>query len=108
MFYGGSPSVATSDSGGDAMDDAVFFGPLAGVVDYGYDDARCAAGITGTAVFAPPPGDLFFVIVGTNEMGMNEGREGSYGRDSEGSERPESSGAAACDVPQDLFSVTCE
>jgi hypothetical protein len=91
----------------DAMDHTVFFGPLEDVATHGYDDAHCAAGVTGVTLVDPPPGDVFFVIVGKNEIGIDDPREGSYGRDSDGVERPEASGVAACDVPQDLPSVTC-
>jgi cysteine-rich repeat protein len=86
----------------DAADHTIYFGPLGAVASYGYAGAQCSAGVSGSVLFVAPPGDLFFLVVGTSGA-----REGSYGRDSTGLERPESGRGGACDVPQDLASVTC-
>jgi len=85
-----------------ASSHTIYYGPLQDVASYRYTGARCGIGVSGTALFVPPPGNLFFLVVGTDGT-----REGSYGRDSSGVERPESVGAATCDVPQDLDGVLC-
>jgi hypothetical protein len=43
---------------------------------------------------------FYFVVVGQNYQ-----EEGSYGRDSEGLERPEAIGLGACDEPRSLDGV---
>ena len=48
-------------------------------------------------------GDRFFLIVGNDTT-----REGSYGLDGAGADRPEDAGTAGCDLPQELSGVTCE
>ena len=57
------------------------------------------AGASGAAVFDPgdpPPGGLiYFVVVGRDEI-----HEGTYGRASDGSERPEGAGFTGCDRPR--------
>ena len=57
---------------------------------------------SGAASFIPAQPNLFFVIVGHNGS-----EEGSYGHLSSGAERPEASGVATCDYPQDLTG-TCD
>jgi len=86
----------------DASSHTLYYGPLSVVSSYGYGGARCSLGKSGTAQFVPPAGDLFFVVVGTDGT-----REGSYGRDGNGAERPEAVGVGLCDVPQDLDGVDC-
>jgi hypothetical protein len=81
----------------DANDHTIYFGPLDAVADYGYGGAVCHAGVTGSVAFDPGPGDLFFLVVGTNGWA-----EGSYGRASDGTERPEDLATAGCDLVQDL------
>ena len=61
----------------------LFYGDLAGVATYAYSDSACALGITGTATFTPPAGDIFFVVVA-----QNGSLEGTHGFDSEGKARP--------------------
>ena len=61
----------------------------------------CDVGVDGAATFdpgIPAPGRFFYFVV----VGQNFDREGSYGRDSEGVERPEAVGFGACDEPQSL------
>jgi hypothetical protein len=82
----------------DASGHTIYYGPLAAVSSYGYSGARCAIGTSGSALWVPPAGvDVFFVVAGTDGT-----REGSYGRDAQGFERPEAVGVGTCDVPQDL------
>jgi hypothetical protein len=87
----------------DATDHTVYYGDLSNVSVYGYADAACYLGTSGTASFDPGPGSWFFLIVANNGV-----EEGSYGKDSIDLERPEAVGVGVCDVPQDLAGVTCE
>jgi hypothetical protein len=81
----------------EASNHTIYYGPLAGAASAVYSGAVCGAGTSGSVVFVPPTTDIYFLVVGTDGT-----REGSYGRNSEDEERPESVGAAACDVQQDL------
>ncbi len=73
---------------------AIFFGQLGSFA--AYTDAECAAGITGTHTMTPPPGNLFFLVVGTLDT-----TEGSFGVDSTGAERA-ASGGDICGYGQSL------
>jgi len=76
----------------------LYFGQLG---NFGtYTEAVCDVGIDGTVEMTAPVGDLFWIIAGTNGT-----REGSYGLDSVGFERP-SDGGALCGLAQDL-NATC-
>jgi hypothetical protein len=88
----------------DAVDHTIYYGALESVSSYGYDDATCAVGVTGSATLSPGVADsVFFVIV------ANDGtEEGSYGRNSVGVQRPEDTGTPTCDRPQNLDGVICE
>lgn len=76
------PSCAGSDS-----DYAVFVGTLGNFVSHTPD--TCSTGGALTRNLAPPGDALYFLVVPTNGL-----REGSYGKRSDGSERP--LGAAIC------------
>jgi hypothetical protein len=80
----------------------VYYGPLSSVGTYGYSGSACLSDISGSASFTPPSGSVFFVIVGNNGS-----QEGSYGRDSLGTQRPEASGIGNCDYPQ-VLTGTCD
>ena len=73
--------------------------PIAGAV--AWTNAACEIGTSGSATFDPGNPSLgrffYFVIVGQNFE-----KEGSYGRDSHGAERPEAIGIGACNQPQSL------
>jgi hypothetical protein len=87
----------------DAVDHNIYYGDLASVGSYGYSDADCSIGTSGSAGFAPGSGSYFFLVV------ANDGEEeGSYGRDSLGLERPEDVGTTDCDRVQNLAGVVCE
>ncbi len=86
----------------DATDHVVHFGPLAQVASYGWSGAECHVGVSGSATFNPGAESFFFVVVGDDGSA-----EGSYGRDSAGSERPEDTATPGCEYPQDLAGVTC-
>ncbi|MBP7147797.1 MAG: trypsin-like peptidase domain-containing protein [Acidobacteria bacterium] len=79
------------------LDHAAYSGPLTYVGSYLWDHAHCALGNSGSAQFAPGYGSRFFVVVG-----QAASSEGSYGRRSNGTERPEATGIGTCDLPQDL------
>jgi hypothetical protein len=65
-------------------DHDIYFGPLAQVASLGWSGAVCSIGDTGTyGTFDPGPGSYFFVVVG-----HHGDHEGSYGRSSNGAERP--------------------
>ncbi|GAB4376096.1 MAG: hypothetical protein Kow0062_15930 [Acidobacteriota bacterium] len=78
-----------------ALDHAVYWGPLDAVDSYGWTGARCQAGITGETTIRPGPGAVFFVVVGNNGQ-----VEGSYGRAADGAERPPA--PELCGLPQSL------
>lgn len=79
-----------------ATDHAVVWGPLAQVSTYGWNGQACSIGNTGTASFTPGPGNRFLVVVARNGS-----REGSYGTDGDGAERPPF-GSGACGATFDL------
>lgn len=84
-----------------STDHTVYSGALSGVSSTTFTQRDCNRGTSGSTSFTLPAGSFFFVIVG------NDGtKEGSYGRNRSGVERPEDSGASACNLPQDL-SATC-
>ena len=74
-----------------------YSGPLAQVRVLKWDRAVCSLGVSGTASFNPGAGNRYFVIVG-----QGASAEGSYGRTSSGTERPEAAGVGTCDLPQTL------
>lgn len=80
-----------------ATDHTLFRGPLQAISSYGYSSATCGTGTSGILSVPAGGGDEFFLVVG------NDGtREGSYGRDGSGVERPEDSALPTCDFPQSL------
>ncbi|HEX5042452.1 MAG TPA: hypothetical protein VFV75_06075 [Candidatus Polarisedimenticolaceae bacterium] len=70
-----------------ADDYNVFYGALADVATYTYSGAACDLGTTGTATFAAPAGDLFFLIVSQDGP-----IEGVHGFDGTGKAVPASAG----------------
>ena len=84
-----------------APDHHIVFGPLAGVATYAYTGQACLLGKSGAATFNPGAGDYFWVIVGNTTT-----LEGSYGRASNGTERPPAPSLAGCPYTQDL-STAC-
>jgi hypothetical protein len=84
-----------------AASHAIFFGTSPLVGQLAWTGVACDVGVDGTARFdpgTPPAGRFFYFVV----VGQNYQEEGSYGRDSEGLERPEAIGLGACDEPQSL------
>jgi hypothetical protein len=77
----------------------VVYGDLASPSRGAYSGAACTGGSGGATAFTPGIESVFFVVAGSNGAS-----EGSYGRTSQGDERPEAIGLAACDLPQDLTS----
>jgi len=80
-------------------DHTIEFGSLAQVSAYTYAGQECSIGNTGSYVWSYPVGQdsLFFVVVGNDAT-----VEGSYGRDSNGVERPEDTVNPFCNLSQDL------
>jgi len=68
-----------------------------------YSGSICLDDISGQTSFSPPDGDIFFVIVG-----RNDDYEGSYGKTSEGTERPQAVGIGNCPKNQNLAGTTCD
>ena len=80
----------------DSTGHAAYWGNLAQLSSYAWSGSQCASG-SGAIDFTPPSGSIFFVIVGNNGV-----KEGSYGKNSAGTQRPEAIGIGACDYPQQL------
>ena len=123
--FGGAPGEASSDPVGlmkadhdavtgdvlveytpacDASNHTIYYGQLINVATHSYTHAACWLGSTGSVRFDPAGGlkDWFFLIVGHNGV-----VEGSYGLFGAGGERPEATGLAGCEIPQDLTG-TCD
>jgi len=66
-----------------------------------WTNSACSLGVNGSASFDPGPTPtsmlVYFIVAG-----QTGAKEGSYGRASNGSERPEASGVGLCDRPQAL------
>ena len=80
-----------------AVNHNVVLGDLASPARGSYSGIVCGIGTSGASSFNPGPGSVFFLVVGNNGT-----TEGSYGLTSQGIERPEATGLAACDLPQAL------
>jgi len=103
----GSSVTFTYTPAGCATDHALYWGlgaaPLSGLA---FTHGQCGLGMSGQATVDPgdpDAGSLFYFVI----VGNNGAVEGSYGKNSSGSERPESSGVAGCNIPQDVGS-TCD
>ena len=78
---------------------SVVFGPLVNVRTYGYTGRECSIGASGYYDgLNLGGGSRFFLITATDDVA----REGSYGRDSRGIERPPSLPLVSCPFIQDL------
>ena len=85
-----------------AAENTIVFGTLATGVNNDYTGEQCQVGTTGTYIwFAPTNPDLlFFYVVSSDNVA-----EGSYGKESTGTERPEAddiSTTTACPLAQDI------
>ena len=88
-----------------ANDHAIYWGTSPIVSAVNWTACTCWLGMGGTANFDPgnpPAGKVFYAVI----VGKGASREGSYGRNSGGSERVEAVGVGPCDVAQEL-TVTC-
>lgn len=85
-----------------SLDHALAWGELTptGLASYAWAGRECALGSVGSYAWPQEglPPSTFFVVVGANES-----QEGSYGRDSAKSERPEDVTPAVCQVPRILY-----
>jgi hypothetical protein len=82
-----------------ARDHAIYWGngPISGSV--AWTGVSCGQGTDGVALFDPgATGSLLYFVA----VGQTSAAEGSYGRNSAGAERPESTGLPACNRPQML------
>ena len=85
-----------------ATDHAIYrgTGPISGVVNW--TNAHCSLGATSPATFdpgTPSSGSFYYFVI----VAQNAGKEGSYGTNSSGAERPEANNAGwSCNKPQDL------
>ena len=84
-----------------ATDHTVYAGLFPGLASMTFTDRVCNRGVSGATSFTLGAGSTFFVIVGNDSV-----KEGSYGRNRAGVERPEDTGASACNLPRDL-SASC-
>lgn len=75
------------------------YGALEDLPSYTYAGHACdiGSGPNGTWTYPDTPANLFFLVVGTDEV-----VEGSYGVDSLGAERPPDETSTVCPLPQDL------
>ena len=87
----------------DATDHTIYYGDLASVATYAYSGQACFVGTSGTTSFDPVTDSVFFLVVANDAA-----KEGSYGKDGGGIQRPEALGLPTCDYVQDLAGVTCE
>jgi len=87
-----------------ATDNTVYWGSASGhMTGISWTQSACAFGPGGSATVSPgtpAPGGLFYFVV----VPSNGASEGSYGRNSSGTERPQGSGT--CHFPQ-LLGGTC-
>ena len=74
----------------------------ANLQSYAWSGQECGVGATGNHAWdiSTVPDSIFFVIVANNGL-----EEGSYGKDSDGLERPEDATTPSCAMPQDLTDV---
>lgn len=82
-----------------ATDHTIVYGPLSAVSSYGYSGQQCGIGVTPQALFTPGPGSWFFLIVGNDGVAI----AGSYGRDSQGNQRPQDLNDPVCTLLQSLL-----
>ena len=76
-----------------AADYRVLYGSLDSVSSYDVDGAVCGAGLTGSVLWSDvPPGDLWFVVVGGDGLGL----EGTWGTDGAGNPRAGSTPSGLC------------
>jgi hypothetical protein len=99
----GTSVLLDFDAACNAADHVVYWGlgPIAAAPQW--SASACGLGTSGAAAFDPgdpPPGKLFYFVV----VGQTSSSEGSYGRSSAGTERPEAAGVGACDQARILGS----
>lgn len=86
-----------------ATNHTIYAGSLATLRSQGvvWSQRSCSLGTSGSASFTPGSGNVYFVVVANNGT-----LEGSYGRASNGTERPAAGAGGACSYTQQL-SGTC-
>ncbi|MFN7965746.1 MAG: hypothetical protein U0V87_08685 [Acidobacteriota bacterium] len=80
-------------------DNTIYYGPLDQVSTYNYTGQQCGIGVSGTYVWNYPasPSSFFFLIAGRDSAA-----EGSYGKKSDGTQRPPSTTNTTCPRAQNL------
>jgi len=73
---------------------------LSNIYNYGYTNSFCSNDTNGFISFVPELENLFFVLVS-----QTIDFESSYGKDSNGFERPEAIGIGTCKLPQNLSNI---
>jgi hypothetical protein len=87
-----------------ASDYNLLYGDLAAVSSYTLSGSECALGRSGSFEWSNvPPGDLFFLVVGTD----GDGTESSWGRDALYGERNGETASGQCSVVAKDVSGTC-
>lgn len=86
--------------GCDSTNHVVYYGPLADVSSYSYTNSFCSNDTTGNIIFTPEIENLFFVLVS-----QSSSYESSYGKNSNGIERPEATGIGLCKLPKNLDNI---
>jgi hypothetical protein len=82
----------------------LLYGDLADVASYALSGGRCSIGTTGNYAWSGvPDGDLYFLVVGTNGVGL----ESSWGTDSDLNERNGTSASSLCLVSSKNTTATC-
>lgn len=98
----GGDAIAWTPAGCLTTDHAIYSGSWSGgAAPIVWSGSVCALGTSGSATVdlgdPEPNGTIFFVVVGENGA-----FQGSFGRDSDGNERPEAVELGACDLAQAL------
>jgi hypothetical protein len=89
-----------------SFDYHLLFGPLANVSTYELSGAECNIGMSGTHVWTDvPPGSLYFLVVGTDNLGVYES---SWGGDSFGNLRNGTTASFQCGTTTKVASATCQ
>ena len=83
----------------------LIYGDLATVSAYALTGAECGIGVTGGHLWnGVPDSDLFFLVVGTDELGVYES---SWGRDSADSERSATRASFQCGATTKIATSSC-
>jgi hypothetical protein len=83
----------------------LIYGDLARVSSYALSGAECGIGVTGGHLWTGvPDSNLFFLVVGTDDLGLYES---SWGHDSTGSERSATRASFECGATTKIVTSSC-